>query len=65
MKIIKLIKFPDRKRTSICVIDTDEDGSCYVIGSIQYNEDLFMQALEDSQYVRYVIDTSSSSKDDK
>lgn len=56
MKIIELSKLGKRKRTAICVYDTDDGPNpCrYVIGYIYYNEEMFKQALLDSSKVRYV-----------
>lgn len=54
MKIIKIIKYPDKKRNAICVIDENEPSTVYVIGYIYYNQELFEQALVDSKNFNYV-----------
>ncbi len=54
MKIIKIIKYPDKKRNAICVIDDKEPSTVYVIGYIYYNQDLFEEALVDSKNFNYV-----------
>ena len=56
MKIIELCKLGERKRTAICVYDTDDGTNPprYVIGYIYHNEEMFKQALVDSSKVRYI-----------
>ena len=56
MKVIELAKLPDKKRTAICVYDTNdgENPARYVIGYIDHNEEMFQQALVDSKYINYV-----------
>lgn len=54
MKYITLEKLPDRKRTVICVHDTEKEGVLYVVGYIQYNQELFEEALVDSKNFNYV-----------
>lgn len=56
MKVIELSKIGTKKRTAICVYDTDDGPNPprYVIGYVYYNEEMFKQALLDSSKVRYV-----------
>lgn len=56
MKVIELGKLGNRKRTAICVYDTDDGPNPprYVIGYIYYHEEMFKQALVDSSKVHYV-----------
>jgi hypothetical protein len=54
MKVIKIIKYPDKKRNAICVIDDKEPNVVYVIGYIYYNQELFEEALVDSKNFNYV-----------
>lgn len=56
MKVIELNKVNDRKRTAICVYDTDNGPNPprYIIGYIYHNEEMFKQALLDSSKVHYV-----------
>lgn len=56
MKYIQIMKLPDRKKKAICVIDTEKDNCSYVIGYINHNESIFVQALVDSKYFQYVND---------
>lgn len=57
MKIIEIVKLPDRKKKAICVYEScEENPTRYVVGYINHNEDLFKQALVDSCKVRYVKD---------
>lgn len=59
MKIIKIMKYPDKKRNAICVIDENEPNTVYVIGYINHNQELFEQALVDSKNVKYVREGKS------
>lgn len=54
MKYFKLVQWPDRKKKSICVCDTEEN-IIYVVGPVNHNEDLFIEALIDSKNFNYVI----------
>lgn len=54
MKIIEIVKYPDRKKKAIVVYDYDKPNVRYVIGYINQNEELFMEALKDSKHVLYV-----------
>lgn len=66
MKIIELSKLSDRKRTAICVYDTDDGPNPprYVIGYIYHNEEMFKQALVDSSKVRYVHEEGDTKHED-
>lgn len=55
MLIIEIIKFPDRKKEAICVRDKNEN-ICYVVGYINHNKDMFIQALVDSKNIRYKVE---------
>ena len=54
MKIIEIDKYPDRKRKAIVVYDNDKPNVRYIIGYIDHNEELFMEALRDSRHVLYI-----------
>ena len=53
--VIKIVKFPDRKKPAICVIDDEKPNVLYTIGYIYKNKELFEQALVDSKNVEYVL----------
>lgn len=58
MKVIKIVKFPDRKRPAICVIDSEKPNVLYTVSYINHNQDLFEQALVDSKNVEYILEKS-------
>lgn len=68
MKYIRIAKFSDRKKTSICVCDT-EKNIIYVIGYIKHNEQLFKEVLESVIYEengkRYHFKFDEVKEDDK
>ena len=59
MYIIEVTKYPDRKKKAIVVYDNDNPSVRYVIGYINHNEELFKQALVDSQDVIYIREDKS------
>ena len=54
MYVIEIVKYPDRKKNAICVYDTENPVTHYIIGYINHHEDLFKQALRDTCIVKYV-----------
>ncbi len=66
MKVIELSKLGKRKRTAICVYDTDDGPNPprYVIGYIHHNEEMFKQALVDSSKVRYIREEDDTKHED-
>ena len=59
MYIIEVTKYPDRKKKAIVVYDNDNPSVRYVIDYINHNEELFKQALVDSQDVIYIREDKS------
>lgn len=55
MKIITIVKFPDKKKEAICVRNHNENV-LYVVGYINHNKDMFIQALVDSKNIEYRLE---------
>jgi len=62
MYVIEIVKCPDRKKKAICVYDTENQVTHYLIGYINHHEDLFKQALLDASIVKYVFDEPQEGK---